>query len=81
MSEENKALRESLLTVDLLSQDGFTEISTLARLLLSTLKTADLGSESKVIKEALRMIIEKSEERMNDINAEAEKHGCNFVSK
>ena len=66
--------------LDGLSQEGFGQIASVARLALSHLENPrayDGGHEH--IARALEAIVYRAEDIMNLINAEAEGVGCNFV--
>ena len=78
---EIKNLRQTVTQIDNLSQDGCSEILTLAQFALAWLEkpVAKHNLESLVI--ALNMIRYKAEDMQNCINLEAEGVGCNYVEQ
>jgi hypothetical protein len=76
---EIKTLRETVMTMDTLSQDGFSVIALIARLALSRMETPQGCSNQEYLAEALSAIRNKADDIMNCINGEAENVGCNYV--
>ncbi len=65
--------------MDCLSQGGFSEISSIAKLALSRLETPDGYQHLDDIANALAAIWGTAERIQNCINSEAELVGCNYV--
>lgn len=73
-------LRNAVEFIDSMSQGGFAEIATIAKLALSRLETPDGYSHLDEIACALEAIWGKAEATQNLINGEAEAVGCNFIN-
>jgi len=76
-----KTLRNTVQTMDSLSQDGFSEISAIARLALAMLEQPDGYRHPELIAMALRNIWAKSDLIADCIGCEAEAVGCNYVDE
>ena len=76
-----KTLRNTVQTMDSLSQDGFSEISAIAKLALAMLEQPDGYRHPELIAMALRNIWSKSDMIVNCINCEAEAVGCNYIDE
>jgi hypothetical protein len=74
-------LRNTVLTMDSVSQDGLSEISAIARLALAMLEQPDGYRHPELIAMALRSIYAKSDLTMDCINATAEFVGCNHIDE
>lgn len=74
-------LRDAIQSMDGLSQEGFSEISSIARLALFRLETPDGHRHMDIIAHALRAIHGKAETIKNCINCEAEHVGCNHIDQ
>lgn len=86
MSKENHtisskidSLSDTIRVIDSLSQEGFSEISSIARLALAALETPDGYLNPEIIAQALRAIFGKAIDIKNSINCEAEGVGCHYV--
>lgn len=71
-------LKSTIETLDALSQDGFSEISTLAGVALKLMETPDAYLWPETIAQLLGTIRVKAEDIENLINCEAENVGCNY---
>lgn len=69
-------LRTSITDIDRMSQSALSEIITLAELAVLALPTDD---RTRPLAAALRSILGKAWDLENDINATAERVGCNFA--
>lgn len=78
---EVQELRNTVEFMDCLSQDGFSEISSIAQLALSILETPDGYRRLDNIANALRAIWVRADDTLNCINYEAEKLGCNYKNE
>ena len=76
---EVQNLRNAVEFMDCLSQSGFSEISSIAKLALSRLETPDGYRHLDNIANALKAIWGKADDIQNCINSEAEQVGCNYV--
>lgn len=76
---EVQKLRNVVEFIDSLSQGGFSEISSIARLALSRLEAPDGYRHLDDIANALSAIMDKADDIQNCINSEAERVGCNYV--
>lgn len=74
-----KKLRSTVESMDCLAQDGFSEISNIAKLALAQLETPDGYRHPEMIARTLRSIWSKADDIENCINSEAEQVGCNYV--
>jgi hypothetical protein len=79
MDSDIKDLCNAVKNVDCFSQEACSGICAIAGLTLLALENPDTGLET--IAAALRDIVYKADVLMNDINAEAERVGCNFVDE
>ena len=77
--EDIKTLRDTVEFMDSLAQDGFSEISAIAKLALAQLEHPDGYLHPEIIAQALRAIWGKADNIANCINSEAEQVGCNYV--
>ena len=76
---EVQKLRNAVEFIDSLSQCGFSEISSIAKLALARLETPDGYRHLDDIANALNAIWCKAEDIQNCINSQAEEVGCNYV--
>jgi hypothetical protein len=76
---EVQKLRNAVEFMDCLSQSGFSEISSIAKLALSRLETPDGYRHLDNIVNALKAIWGKADDIQNCTNSEAEQVGCNYV--
>ncbi|MFT3905608.1 MAG: hypothetical protein QM718_04815 [Steroidobacteraceae bacterium] len=76
---EVQKLRNAVEFMDCLSQDGFSEIESIANLALAYLETPAGYRHLDNIAHALLAIRNKASETENCINCEAEKVGCNHT--
>ena len=76
---EVQTLRDTVELMDCLSQSGFSEISSVAKLALSRLETPDGCRHLDDIANALAAIWGKADDIQNCINSQAEEVGCNYV--
>ncbi len=72
-------LRDTVLSIDSLSQNGFSEIATIAKLALARLETPDGYRHLEDPAYALRAIWGNAENTENCINSAAVDIGCNYV--
>jgi len=72
-------LRNAVEFMDSLSQNGFSEISAIAKLALAWLETPDGHRHLDVIAHALSTIWGKADDIQNCINSQAEEVGCHYV--
>lgn len=80
-SAEIKNLRNAVQAMDGLAQDGFAEISAIAKLALAMLEHPDGYRHPERIAQALRTIWGKADDMENCISGEAERVGCNYVDE
>ena len=77
---ENQALRTKIMDIDLLSQEGFSQISSTANLALFYLKDyKKINIHLDDILQAFYIIREKANDIKNIINSEAEILGCAYT--
>ena len=76
---EVQKLRNAVEFMDCLSQGGFSEIASIAKLALSSLETPDGYRHLDNIANALKAIWGKADDIQNCINSQAEEVGCNYV--
>jgi len=76
---EVQKLRNAVEFMDCLSQDGFSEIASIARIALSSLETPNGYRNLDNIANALKAILGKADDIQNCINGEAEQVGCNYT--
>mgnify|MGYP000004573891 CR=1 FL=1 len=76
---EVQKLRNAVELMDCLSQSGFSEISSIAKLALYHLETSDGYRHLDNIVNALKAIWGKADDIQNCTNSEAEQVGCNYV--
>lgn len=74
-------LRQVVSDIDCMSQDGFSKISTVAKLALSLLETPEGHSHLDDIATALELISCTAENSQDCINSEAETVGCNYIDE
>ena len=72
-------LRATIQNLDCLSQEGFTEISAIAKLILTGMEAGASGNDMETIAYAIRVIWSKADDTQNAINCDAEAVGCNYV--
>ena len=78
MNTPHEKLRETIESIDSLSQSGFSEIAAIADLALTALKTPDGYRHPQNIAYALKVIRDKARDIENCINAVAEDVSCNY---
>lgn len=71
-------LKSTIETLDGLSQDGFSEIATLAQMALAHMETPGAYLWPETLAQVLRTIRAKAEDIENLINCEAEQVGCHY---
>lgn len=76
---EVQKLRNAVEYMDCLSQGGFSEIASIAKLALFSLETPDGYQHLDNIANALKAIWSKADDIQNCINSEAEQVGCNYA--
>lgn len=74
-------LRMSIKNIDCMSQDGFSAISMIAKLLLERLETPAGHKSMDDVATALELIWNKAEEIKDQINSEAENVACNYTDE
>ncbi|WP_460237724.1 hypothetical protein [Aurantivibrio plasticivorans] len=74
-------LQETIEVIDSLSQEGFSTISTIARLALAQLEIPKSYRNTGDIATVLKAICSKAEVIQNCINSEAEQVGCHYVDQ
>ena len=75
-------LKETVKFMDRLSQEGFSEISSIAKLLLYRLETEeDFRGKDETVISVLSLIWSKAVSIENCINGAAENVGCNYSSR
>lgn len=77
-SNDVKLLQGAVHFMDALAQEGFSEISAIAKLALAALETPDGYRDTETIARALRAIWYKADDIENCINHQAEEVGCNY---
>lgn len=78
-SSELQKLRDSIIWMDCLSQNGLSEIASIAKLALSRLETPDGYRNLDDIANALTVISVLAEDTQNCINSQAEDVGCHYI--
>lgn len=81
VAHEVQKLRNAVETMDCLSQEGFSKISSIAKLLLASFETPEGHLCLNEAAGALRTISGVADDIENSINATAEDVGCNYVDK
>ncbi len=81
MDLEIQNLRAAVNAMDRLSQGGFTEIASIAKLALARLETPDGHQHIGDIANALKVIWGTADEIADCINFEAGNVGCNYVDE
>lgn len=79
--DELQELRNAVSLIDCLSQGGFSQISSIAKLALSRLETPGGYQHIDDIANALESIWVKADDIQNCINCEAEQVGCNYIDE
>lgn len=74
-------LRDAIESMDSLSESGFSEIASIAKMALAYLETPNVALHVEDIANALSAIQGKAEDIKNCINYQAEEVGCNYVDK
>lgn len=74
-------LQAAVNDMDALAQQGFSEISAIARLVLLALKSPDGYRHPELIVRALRVIWGKADDIQDCINARAEDVGCHHIDE
>lgn len=75
------SMADAIETMDALSQEGFGQIASIAKLALSHLETPRAYRDHTEIARALEAIAHKAEDVMNCINVTAEDAGYAYVDK
>ncbi|MBL8420147.1 MAG: hypothetical protein JNK92_05870 [Dechloromonas sp.] len=78
MSTELQKLQSTIEDIDALSQDGFSEISTLASMALKLMEAEHTYPCQETIAQVLAIIQSKAQDIKNIINCTAENVGCNY---
>ena len=74
-------LRDAIESMDSLSESGFSEIASIAKMALAYLETPNVALHVEDIANALSAIQGKAEDIKNCINYQAEEVGCNYVDE
>lgn len=74
-------LRETVQTIDALSQEGLSGIAAVAKLAMASLETPDGRRSLEDIYNALKVIWCSAHDTMNAINVEAEQAGCCYIDE
>lgn len=74
-------LRDAIESMDSLSEIGFSEIASIAKMALAYLETPNVALHVEDIANALSAIQGKAEDIKSCINYQAEEVGCNYVDK
>lgn len=74
-------LRDAIELMDSLSESGFSEIASIAKMALAYLETPNVALHVEDIANALSAIQGKAEDIKNCINYQAEEVGCNYVDE
>lgn len=77
---EVQELRRTVESMDSLSQEGFSEISFIAKIAISALKTPGGYQHMDDIANAFKAIWVRADDIRNCINCEAESVGCNYTN-
>lgn len=77
---ETQRLRNAINTMDCLSQEGFSSITAIAKLIITSLETSAV-IDRDTIAHAVHAILGKAQDIENCINYEAEKLDCNYRSE
>ncbi len=78
---EIQKLRDTIQLLDNFSQHGFSQIASIARLALESLKVPEASHAMDDIANALEAILDKAEYVEGCINSEAESFGCNYIDR
>ena len=78
---ESAKLREAVNLMDCLSQDGFSEIASIAKMALAWLERPDSYGHMDNIADALKTIWGKADDVQNCINCQAEDVGANYIDE
>lgn len=78
MSTELEKLQSTITSMDCHSQNGFSEISTLAGMALDLMETEQAYLSPETIAQVLTTIRDTAVETVNIINCEAEDVGCHY---
>lgn len=73
-------LQETIADMDAISQDGFSRISALTELLLSTMESPDCFPSMANVAHVLALIRATAFDHENSVNSLAEDMGCNFIN-
>lgn len=77
---ETQRLRNAINTMDCLSQEGFSSIAAIAKLIITSLETSAV-IDRDTIAHAVHAILGKAQDIENCINSEAESLECNYRSE
>ena len=77
---ETQRLRNAINMMDCLSQEGFSSIAAIAKLIITSLETSAV-IDRDTIAHAVHAILGKAQDIENCINYEAEKLDCNYRSE
>lgn len=80
-STDVKKLQDTIEQMDGLAQEGFSEISAIAKLALKSLELPDGHLHIDTLADALSAIFGKAATIENCINATAEDVGCNYIDR
>lgn len=72
-------LRAAITDMDSLSQHGFSQIASVARLALLAMETPEAARNPDRLADAFELIWTIAEDVQNCINARAEELGCNYI--
>lgn len=78
---EIEKLKDSIQLMDYESQGGFTAVISITRLCIHELKRLGKGDDQKtpwIIITALEEVCNRANNVMDNINSEAENHGCHY---
>lgn len=75
----SQKLRSVVKDMDCLSQDGFSQVASIAKLALRSLEHPEGHRRLEDLAQAFRAICLKAQDTQDYINAMAEEVGCNFI--
>jgi len=79
-NNQTKTLRNTINLIDCLSQEGFSSITAIAELIITSLETSAV-IDRITIAHAVHAILGKARDIENCINSEAEQVDCNYHSE
>lgn len=80
-NQDIEALQNVITQIDSYSQEGNSDIATIARLTIKAIESGTCANPIDDVLNVLRMIWDKTDDIKNLINCEAESVGCNHISK